>query len=174
MLKQIREGEYVQAIMTRRMLELGFTNVHDEWIAPKGWTAEDQTKLFKDALIEASAVPSDVLEQKPARTATEIYQRQSAFEMAYGKSEDETHVVYFVSSSNYEVVAALALWIIQGKIPDLYKSPGDALASWRGHPAPCRASYKPWAVTVSVSRSTGLPAISGRLDLSGGEDTCSV
>lgn len=143
-MQQMKAGEEIQSVMRRKLLEAGFTQMQDEFTAPEGWTPEQTKALYADAAKE------------PA------------------ERKDETHEVYFVSSPEYETVAALALWIAQGRVPDLYKTPDSAISAWEGHPAPCRARYRPWAVQVHVSRSTGLPVVFGRRDLSAGEDTCSV
>ena len=53
-----------------------------------------------------------------------------------------------VIAADVNTAKLIACKIAQGSIPDLYATPGAALAAWRAYPLPMHARYHPWAVSL--------------------------
>ena len=66
-------------------------------------------------------------------------------------------------SETFNVIAAtpwaalaVAELVSRKSLPDLYPTPADALAAWRGYPLPLHSRYHPWAVSLQTGKSDDL------------------
>lgn len=61
-----------------------------------------------------------------------------------------------VIAADVNTARLIACKIAQGSIPDLYATPGAALAAWRAYPIPMHSRYHPWAVSLYTGKSDDL------------------